>query len=93
MRSNPEGVCAREGMIRIRHINNLAANLERSPLNHSYGYGPAGDSPTLIVRGVPKQRIPAPHPWGAALARVQNRSRRFCARFPLSFIPFMQYAG
>jgi hypothetical protein len=29
---------------------NLAANLERSPLNHSYGYGPAGDRPTLFAR-------------------------------------------
>jgi hypothetical protein len=42
---------------------NLAANLERSPLTHSGGYGPAGDRSTLF------------------------------ARFPLSFIPFMQYAG
>jgi hypothetical protein len=42
---------------------NLAANLKRSPLNHSYGYGPAGDRPTLL------------------------------ARFPLSFVPFVQYAG
>ena len=42
---------------------NLAANLERSPLTHSYGYGPAGDRPTLF------------------------------ARFPLSFVPFMQYSG
>ncbi len=42
---------------------NLAANLERSPLTHSYGYGSVGDRPTLF------------------------------ARFPLSFVPFMQYAG
>jgi hypothetical protein len=42
---------------------NLAANLERSPLTHSHGYGPAGDRPTLF------------------------------ARFSLSFVPFMQYAG
>ena len=42
---------------------NLAANLERSPLSHSYGYDSAGDRPTLF------------------------------ARFPLSFVPFMQYAG
>ncbi len=42
---------------------NLAANLERSPLMHSYGYAPAGDRPILF------------------------------ARFPLSFVPFMQYAG
>jgi hypothetical protein len=44
-------------------IKNLAANLERSPLTHSHGYGPVGDCPTLF------------------------------ARFPLSFVPFMQYAG
>ena len=42
---------------------NLAANLERSSLTHSYGYGSADDRPTLF------------------------------ARFPLSFVPFMQYAG
>ncbi len=29
---------------------NLAANLERSPLTHSYGYGSAGDRPTLFAR-------------------------------------------
>ncbi len=29
---------------------NLAANLERSPLIHSYGYGSAGDRPTLFAR-------------------------------------------
>jgi len=49
------------------HLNeirkNLAANLERPPLSHSYGYDSAGDRPTLV------------------------------ARFPLSFVPFMQYAG
>jgi hypothetical protein len=42
---------------------NLAANLERSPLTHSFGYGSSGDRPTLF------------------------------ARLPLSFVPFMQYAG
>ena len=42
---------------------NLAANFERSPLSHSYGYGPAGDRPNLF------------------------------ARFPLYFVPFMQYSG
>jgi len=57
---------------------NLAANLERSPLTHSSGYGSAGDRPTLFAR-----RVPAPRPCGAALARVQNRSWRFCARFSL----------
>ena len=42
---------------------NMAANLDRSPLIHSYGYASAGDRPTLF------------------------------AIFPLSFAPFMQYAG
>ncbi len=42
---------------------NLAANLDRSPLIHSYGYASAGDRSTLF------------------------------AIFPLSFVPFMQYAG
>ena len=41
---------------------NLAANLYRSPLIHSYGYASAGDRSTLF------------------------------AIFPLSFVPFMQYA-
>ncbi len=49
------------------HLNeirkNLAANLARSPLSHSYGYDSAGDRPTLF------------------------------ARLPLSFVPFIQYAG
>jgi len=42
---------------------NLAANLDRSPLIHSYCYASAGDQSTLF------------------------------AIFPLSFVPFMQYAG
>jgi len=42
---------------------NMAANLDRSPLIHSYGYASAGDRPTLF------------------------------AKFSLSFVPFMQYAG
>ena len=88
MRSYPEEVCAMDGVIRTRHIKNLAANFERSPLSHSYGYGPAGDRPNLFAR-----RVPAPRPCGAALKRVQNRSGRFCARFPLYFVPFMQYSG
>jgi hypothetical protein len=29
---------------------NLAANLDRSPLIHSYGYESAGDRPTLFAR-------------------------------------------
>ncbi len=35
---------------------NLAANLERSPLSHSYGYGSAGDRPTLFA-GTPDRRF------------------------------------
>jgi hypothetical protein len=42
---------------------NLAANVERSPLIHSYDYGSADDRSTLF------------------------------ARFSLSFVPFIQYAG
>ena len=42
---------------------NLAANLDRSPLIHSYSYASADDQSTLL------------------------------ATFPLSFVPFMQYAG
>jgi len=42
---------------------NLAANLDRSPLIHSYCYASAGDQPTLF------------------------------AIFPLSIVPFVQYAG
>jgi len=42
---------------------NLAANLDQSPLIHSYCYASAGDRPILF------------------------------AIFPLSSIPFMQYAG
>jgi hypothetical protein len=42
---------------------NLAANLGRSPLIHSYCYASAGDRSILF------------------------------AIFPLSFVPFMQYAG
>ena len=68
MRSNPEGVCAMDGVIRIRHINNLAANLERSPLTYSAGFSSAGDRSTLFA-GTPDRR------------------------FPLSFVPFMQFAG
>jgi hypothetical protein len=49
------------------HLNevrkNLAANIDRSPLIHSYCYASTGDRSTLF------------------------------AIFPLSFVPFMQYAG
>jgi len=42
---------------------NLAANLDRCPLIHSYGYESADDQSTLF------------------------------ARYPLSFVPFVQFAG
>ncbi len=42
---------------------NLAANIDRSPLIHSYCYASAGDRSTLF------------------------------AIFPLSFVPFMQFAA
>ena len=35
---------------------NLAANLERSPLSHSCGYGSADDRPTLFA-GTPDRRF------------------------------------
>ena len=69
IRTNPQDAdwrCAatpKECAPGMAHIKNLAANLERSPLTQSYGYGSAGDRPTLV------------------------------ARFPLNFVPFMQYAG
>jgi len=41
---------------------NLAANLDRSPLIHSYGYASAGDQPTLfaifLLRFVPFMQHP-----------------------------------
>jgi hypothetical protein len=33
-----------------RNQENLAANLERSPLTHSYGYGSADDRSTLFAQ-------------------------------------------
>jgi hypothetical protein len=36
--------------LRLNEIRkNLAVNLERSPLTHGCGYGPAGDRPTLFA--------------------------------------------
>jgi len=90
LRTNPPGADLERGATPqgcvpgTARIENLAANLERSPLTHSLSYGPAGDRPTLFVRGVPKQRIPAPHPFGAD---AKNRSWRFFASFPLTKSP------
>jgi len=75
IRTNPPGadlerVAIPKGCVPgTARIQNLAANLERSPLTHSLSYGPAGDRPTLFVR-----HVPAPHPFRAY---AKNRSRRF----------------
>ena len=85
IRTNPPGADLERGATPqgcvpgTARIQNLAANLGRSPLTHSYDYGPAGDRPTSFVR-----RVPAPHPFGAD---AKNRSRRFFARFPLTISP------
>ena len=85
IRTNPPGadlerVATPKGCVPgTARIQNLTANLERSPLTHSLSYGSAGDRPTLFVR-----RIPAPHPFGAY---AKNRSRRFFARFLLTKSP------
>ena len=58
---------------------NLASNPERSPLMRSYGYASAGDRPTFADRDV-------------GVRATQEQFAEF-ARFPLEFVPFMQYAG
>jgi len=75
------GLCLNE----IR--KNLAANLERSPLTHSHGYGPAGDSSTLFAR-FPLTKSP-----GAILNARQRGPQGGGQDARSSFIPFMQYAG
>jgi hypothetical protein len=63
---------------------NLAANPERSPLMRSYGYASAGDRSAFAdmdvgVRATQRSGVPE------QLAEF--------ARFPLVFVPFVQYAG
>ena len=58
---------------------NLAANLERSPLMRSYGYASAGDRPIFADMDV-------------GVRATQEQFAEF-ARFPLNFVPFMQYTG
>jgi hypothetical protein len=58
---------------------NLAANPERSPLMRSYGYAPAGDRSAFADRDV-------------GVRAMQEQLAEF-ARFPLVFVPFMQYSG
>ncbi len=63
---------------------NLAANLERSPLMRSYGYASAGDRSAFTDRDV-----------GVRATQRSGVPEQFAefARFPLMFVPFMQYAG
>ena len=55
LRTNPPGADLERGATPqgcvpgTARIENLAANLERSPLTHSLSYGPAGDRPTLFA--------------------------------------------
>ena len=58
---------------------NLTANPERSPLMRSYGYASADDRPIFADMDV-------------GVRATQEQLAEF-ARFPLSFVPFMQYTG
>ena len=58
---------------------NLTANPERSPLMRSYGYASAGDRPVFADMDV-------------GVRATQEQFAEF-VRFPLVFVPFMQYAG
>jgi len=57
----------------------LASNPERSPLMRSYGYASADDRPAFADTDV-------------GVRATQEQLAEF-ARFPLVFVPFMQYAG
>ena len=61
------------------HIKNLAANPGRSPLMRSYGYASADDRPAFADMDV-------------GVRSTQEQLAEF-AKFPLVFVPFMQYAG
>ncbi|MFA9419169.1 MAG: hypothetical protein ACERLB_03380 [Gammaproteobacteria bacterium] len=58
---------------------NLAVNPERSPLIHSYCYALAGDRPAFADMDVG--------------ARAMQEQLAAFARFPLAFVPFVQYVG
>ena len=58
---------------------NLAANLDRSPLIHSYCYASAGDQSTFADRDVG--------------ARAMQEQLAAFAIFPLIFVPLMQHAS
>ena len=58
---------------------NLAVNLDRFPLIHSYCYALAGDRSTFAYRDVGGR---------ATQGAVAEK-----AIFSLNFVPFMQYAG
>jgi hypothetical protein len=57
----------------------LTSNPERSPLMRSYSYASAGDRPAFADMDV-------------GVRATQEQFAEF-ARFPLMFVPFMQYAG
>ncbi len=58
---------------------NLAANLDRFPLIHSYCYASAGDQSTFAYRDVGGRAT-----QGAVAEKAIS---------PLIFVPFMQHAG
>ena len=66
------------------HIRNLAANPGRSPLMRNYGYASSDDRPAFADRDVGVR--------ATQRSGVPEQLAEF-ARFPLVFVPFMQYAG
>ena len=72
------------------HLNkvrkNLAAYPERSPLMRSYDYASAGDHPGFAYREIAGGAPSGEHPGGRATHGAVAEK----ARFPLSFVPFMQ---
>ena len=65
---------------------NLAANLDRSPLTHSYGYASAGDRPTLFAI------FPLTNSSGTNLnSSAGPKGGGQDARS--NFVPFMRYVG
>ena len=65
---------------------NLAANLDRSPLIHSYCYASAGDRPTLFAI-FPLTNSSGTNLNSSAGPKGEGQDARS------NFVPFMQYAG
>jgi len=65
---------------------NLAANLDRSPLIHSYGYASAGDRPTLFAIFL-LTNSSGTNLNSSAGPKGEGQDARS------NFVPFMQYAG